>query len=645
MKKVFASILTIFVAVGIVSAQQSDPTLMTINGKNIPLSEFEYIYNKNNSNNVVDKKSLDEYVDLFVNFKLKVEEALAQGLDTTRAFKSEFEMYRNQLAEQYMSDESESESLVKEAYDRKKEEVEVRHILVRIPETGTTADTLSAYNKIMKYYQRVQKEDFEKTAREVSEDPSVAQNGGYVGWISAMRTPYSFEETAYNTPVGKVSKPVRTFIGYHLIQVMNKRQSPGEVKVAHILLMNDRQDPSKNADVTRRADSIYNRILAGDDFGELALKLSQDPGSASQKGELPWFGSGQMIPEFEYASFALKNNGDVSKPVMSQFGWHIIKLIDKKPMAHFDELKTSLANEIKQNERNQKVNQAFTDKLKKQYNFQVNSSALSDFYRIADKHVVGDSLFNVEIRKLNGPLAAFENNVISQSDLGNLMTSSQGFRGIKSDFVTDNFNRLASEKLRAYELSQLGKKYPDYRNLMQEYHDGILLFEVMNNQVWDKATRDTEGLTRYFNDNKAYYAWEKPRYKGRVIYAKDKETLKAAKNIVKHAERDSVDKYLNQRLNDSIQYVKIEKGLWTEGENKVVDAKIFKKAKYTPGPEYPFYFLSGKKLVSLPEDYTDVRGAVTADYQDYLEKNWISYLREKYPVIIDEKVLKTVKKN
>ena len=203
-----------------------------------------------------------------------------------------------------MSDESESESLVKEAYDRKKEEVEVRHILVKIPETGTTADTLSAYNKIMKYYQRVQKEDFEKIAREVSEDPSVAQNGGYVGWISAMRTPYSFEETAYNTPVGKVSKPVRTFIGYHLIQVMNKRQSPGEVKVAHILLMNDRQDPSKNADVTRRADSIYNRILAGDDFGELALKFSQDPGSASQKGELPWFGSGQMIPEFEYASLS-----------------------------------------------------------------------------------------------------------------------------------------------------------------------------------------------------------------------------------------------------------------------------------------------------------------------------------------------------
>lgn len=645
MKQVFVTILTVLLAITVLSAQQSDPTLMTINGKHIPLSEFEYIYNKNNSNNVVDKKSLDEYVDLFVNFKLKVEEAITQGLDTTQAFKSEFGMYRNQLAEQYMTDEKEAERLLKEAYARKKEEVEVKHILVRIPETGTAADTLSAYNKIMKYYQRVQKEDFEKVAREVSEDPSVAQNGGYVGWVSAMRTPYSFENAAYNTPIGKVSKPVRTLIGYHLVKVINKKPSPGEVKVAHILLLNNREEPSKNKDVKRRIDSIYNRILAGDDFGELAVKLSQDPGTASQKGELPWFGRGQMIPVFEKASFALKNNGDVSEPIMSQFGWHIIKLIDKKPLASFDELKTNLLNEVKHNERGQLINRSYIENLKRQYNFQENKKALNDFYRIADKCVVGDSLFKTEIQKLKAPLASFDGNNISQTELGNKLINLPGFRGVKSDLITKSFESLVSERLKAYELTQLGRKHPDYRHLVQEYHDGILLFEVMNKEVWDKATKDTEGLTQYFEANKSDYAWDKPRYKGRVIHAKDKATLKAAKNIVKRAERDSVDKFLNQRLNDSIRYVKIEKGLWTEGENEVVDAKIFKKAKYTPTSEYPYYFLSGKKLDKLPEEYEDVRGAVTADYQDYLEKNWISYLREKYPVIIDEKVLKTVKKN
>ena len=204
MKHFFASILAFLVVSVSLLAQNSDPILMKINGKDIPLSEFEYIYNKNNSSNVVDKKSLDEYVDLFVNFKLKVEEAIAQGLDTTQSFKNEFNMYRNQLAEQYLTNEKVIDQLTEEAYKRKKEEREVRHLLVRIPETGTSADTLAAYNKALEYYKRAQKVNFEKLTQEVSEDPSVKQNGGYVGWISAMRTPLSFEEMAYNTPVDKV---------------------------------------------------------------------------------------------------------------------------------------------------------------------------------------------------------------------------------------------------------------------------------------------------------------------------------------------------------------------------------------------------------------------------------------------------------
>ena len=645
MKHVFALFLSVILVVSTLSAQQADPTLMKINGKSIPLSEFEYIYNKNNSTNVVDKKSLDEYVDLFVNFKLKVEEALAQGLDTTQAFKSEFEMYRNQLAEQYLTDEEKNEQLLREAYDRKKEEAEVSHILVRIPDGGTSAATLSAYKKVMDYYQRAQKEDFEKLARSVSEDPSVAQNGGYVGWISAMRTPYSFETTAYTTPAGKVSKPVRTFLGYHIIKVLNKRQSPGEIKVAHILLMNDREDPSKNAGIKLRTDSIYQLIKNGQDFGELATKYSQDPGSASQNGELPWFGSGQMIPEFEKASFALHNKGDVSEPISSQYGWHIIRLIDKKPMDDFETAKTKLANEIKQNERNQEVFGSFVDKLKKQYGFRVNENALADYYALVDRHAPGDSLFNVEIQKLQAPLANYADKELNQREFNGYLMNAANPRGVRSDLVTHAFEKYVGDKLKAYEMSQLPAKYPEYRNLMNEYHDGILLFEIMNQEVWDKATKDTEGLSTYFASNKAKYAWDKPHYKGRVIHAKDKATLKAAQNIIKRAEKDSVDKYLNQRLNDSIQYVKVEKGLWVEGENPVVDSKIFKKGKYTPTEEYPYYVVAGKKLGAEPEDYTDVRGLVTADYQDYLEKNWISHLRQKYPVVIDEKVLKTVKKN
>ena len=439
--------------------------------------------------------------------------------------------------------------------------------------------------------------------------------------------------------------PVRTFLGYPLIQVLEKRESMCEVKVAHILLMNDRENPTNNLAIKVRTDSIYKLIQAGQDFGELAEKYSQDPGTASQKGELPWFGSGQMIPEFEKASFSLNEKGEVSKPIMSQFGWHIIRLIDKKPLETYDEMKTKLTNEIKQNERNQKVNEAFIDDLKKQYNFSVNNSALADFYKITDKYAPGDSLFNVEAEKLNAPLATFANQTISQKELSNQLASSSGFRGVRVDFINNSFKNLVSEKLKAYEMTQLPGKYPDYRNLLNEYHDGILLFEVMNNEVWDKATKDTEGLSKYFNENKSNYSWDKPRYKGRVVHVKDKASLKAAKNIIKRADKDSIDKYLTQRLNDSIQYVKIEKGLWAEGENAVIDAKIFKKAKYEPTEDYPYYIVDGKKIGTTPEDYSDVRGAVTSDYQDYLEKSWIAHLRNKYPVTINEDVLKMVKQN
>lgn len=646
MKQVFALALSFTLVATGLYGQQSDPTLMKINGKNIPLSEFEYIYNKNNSNNVVDKKSLDEYVDLFVNFKLKVEEAIAQGLDTTQSFKSELGMYRSQLAEQYLNDSKASEKLLKEAYDRKKEEVEVSHILVRIPETGTSADTLQAYTQAMNIYKRAQKENFEKLAREVSQDPSVVQNGGYVGWISAMRTPYSFENMAYSTPVGQVSKPVRTFIGYHVVKVLNKRPSPGEVKVSHILLLNDRENPANNPSVKAKTDSIYKRILAGDDFGELATKFSQDPGSAGQKGELPWFGTGQMIPEFEKASFALKNKGDVSKPIESQFGWHIIKLIDSKSVGTFDELKSSLEGQIKQNDRNKFTSESFSDKLKGEYNFAQDANALADFLKLSDKYALSDSMFAKEAAKLNKPLFSFADKKYTQKEFSNyLLPNAAGFRGIRSDFILDRYNDFVNEQLVAYEQTQLDRKYPDFHNLMQEYHDGILLFEVMNREVWDKATKDTEGLTKYFEANKADYAWAKPHYKGRIIYAKDKESLKAAQKIVKRAAPDSINSYLYKRLNDSIQYVKVEKGLWVEGENPAIDTKIFKKGTYTPTKEYPYYFVVGKVLKTMPEDYTDVRGVVTANYQDYLEKEWIAGLRKKYPFSIDEKVLKTVKKN
>lgn len=645
MKKI--SILTLlFLVAGFILLAQNDPTIMTINGKPIPKSDFEYIYKKNNSNNVIDKKTLNEYVDMFVDFKLKVEEAIAQGIDTTKSFKSEFGSYRDQLAAQYLSDEDNKEELIKEAYQRMKTELEVSHILLQIPASGTSADTLQTYNKAMEIYKRSEKENFGKLAAELSDDPSAKNNQGYVGWITTLRTPYEIERAAYNTPVGEVSKPVRTFIGYHIIKVTGRRPSPGKVKVAHIMLIDDPNNPEVKEKNKERIDSIYQRILSGDNFGKLATLLSQDVGSARQQGELPWFGAGQMIPKFEEQAFAMTDTGTVSKPIHSHVGWHIIKLIDKKPLGSYDEMKSEIQKQLARLNSNRQEDDLFINKLKEEYDFSENKIALADYYQLVDRVAPNDSLFPKEVMKLNRPiLFTIAGNHFTQADFNRyLIGISNSYRGVRSDFIKNTYGNYVHQEIKNFEKSQLPRKYPEYRNLVNEYHDGILLFEVMNKQVWEKASTDTEGLKGFFEKNSDNYTWKNPRYKGYVVYAKDKATLNAAKKITKYANFDSIAHYLPERLNDTIQYVKVEKGIWEKGSNPVIDYKVFKGAKYTPDNDFSQYFILGKKM-NKPEEYTDVKGKVTADYQEYLEKEWVASLRKKYPVVINQQVLQTVEKD
>lgn len=647
MRSLFIS-LSFLVVLGSVMAQQNDPVLMKINGNPVLKSEFEYIYNKNNSNNSLDKKTLDEYVDLFVNFKLKVEEAKAQGLDTTKAFVDELAGYRSQLTKPYLTDSNVDELVLQEAYNRMKEDIQVSHILIRLPATATPADTLEAWNKINMIAKRSTRVDFAELAKEHSEDESVKDNGGDIGWISAFRTVYPFETMAYNTPVGTISAPVRTAFGYHLIQVNGRRKTMGEVQVAHIMRFTTQGDEVKNAQAKVTIDSLYQSILAGEDVGKLAFEFSEDRGSATRNGELPWFGTGRMVPEFETAAFALKNIGDICAPTQSAFGWHIIKLLDKKGIAPFETVKADLERKVKRDERANLGLESFVAKLRKEYNFAVNTAHVVEFETLLNKRSLSDSVFQLETAKLSKPLFVFANKEYHQSDFSRfLAANAQTNKSIASEIIAEKFDAFVEKEILAYEDSQLERKHSDFRFLINEYHDGILLFEVSNNEVWEKASKDTEGLKKYFEANSFDYAWEKPHYKGRVISCKDKATYKAAKAIVKRAHTDSVDKYLRTRLNDSIQYVKIEKGIFAQGENKAIDKFGFKikKAAFEPSEDYPFVFVIGKNLKHKPEEYHDVRGLVTADYQEYLEKEWIAALRAKYPVEIDQEVLKAVTQN
>lgn len=586
MKKVFLSI--ILLAGAMMGFAQEDKVLMTINGEPVMLSEFMYIYEKNNQETSLEKKSMEEYLDLFINFKLKVTEAIAQGVDTTEAFKKELAGYRAQATPKYMQDNEAVDSLVELSYNRQANVRRAAHIAIQCPANADSVAETEALAKINLARERVttgvekkvkkgrkwvavrEPEAFADVAREMTEDPAGKENGGELGWIQVFRYVYPFEDAVYNTPVGEVTEVFRSPYGFHIALVEEERPYE-EVHAAHIMKMMPRGTEQTAMDAKKDIDSLYQVVLAGADFAEVATAHSDDKGSAVRGGDLGWFGRGMMVQPFENITFDMQP-GEMSEPFPTRFGWHFVKLYDKRGIQPLDSMRQQLLMQVKRDVRYQEAEKSFIKKTRAEYNLPT---------------------------------------------------------------------EMSDEEVKAYADAHLEEKYADLRNLVREYHDGILLFDVSLREVWDKANKDTEGLAAYFKANKKNYTWDEPRYKGYMIYAKDEKVAKAAKQIIKTANADSVMSYINQRINvDSVQYVKVEKGLWVEGKNAAVDKYGFKNktAEYTPSEEFPVVVPVGK-VIKAPQEYTDVRSQVTTDYQDHLEKQWVATLREKYPVVVNEEVL------
>ena len=586
MKKVLLSI--ILLAGAMMGFAQEDKVLMTINGEPVMLSEFMYIYEKNNQETSLEKKSMEEYLDLFINFKLKVTEAIAQGVDTTEAFKKELAGYRAQATPKYMQDNEAVDSLVELSYNRQANVRRAAHIAIQCPANADSVAEAEALAKINLARERVttgvekkvkkgrkwvavrEPEAFADVAREMTEDPAGKENGGELGWIQVFRYVYPFEDAVYNTPVGEVTEVFRSPYGFHIALVEEERPYE-EVHAAHIMKMMPRGTEQTAMDAKKDIDSLYQVVLAGADFAEVATAHSDDKGSAVRGGDLGWFGRGMMVQPFENITFDMQP-GEMSEPFPTRFGWHFVKLYDKRGIQPLDSMRQQLLMQVKRDVRYQEAEKSFIKKTRAEYNLPT---------------------------------------------------------------------EMSDEEVKAYADAHLEEKYADLRNLVREYHDGILLFDVSLREVWDKANKDTEGLAAYFKANKKNYTWDEPRYKGYMIYAKDEKVAKAAKQIIKTANSDSVMSYINQRINvDSVQYVKVEKGLWVEGKNAAVDKYGFKNktAEYTPSEEFPVVVPVGK-IIKAPQEYTDVRSQVTTDYQDHLEKQWVATLREKYPVVVNEEVL------
>ncbi|MDR1592112.1 MAG: peptidylprolyl isomerase [Prevotellaceae bacterium] len=646
MKKI-VSIIVFVLFTGILSAQTSgDAILMTVDGQKITKSEFEYIYFKNNNHNTVDPKTLDEYVELFKKFKLKVIDAERHGMDTLPSFRYELEGYRGQLAKPYLIDTEVEEALYKEAYEHLLQDVEVCHVLLKLPENYSDADTLKVYNRALTIRKRLQTEDFGQVALETSEDPSVQNNRGYLGFFTGLMTVYAFEQAMYSIPVGEISAPVRTPYGYHIIKVLSRRPARGQVRAAHIVkIASDKKTPEEQEAARQQILNLYKQIKDGADFADLAKTQSDDKPSAARGGDLSWFGIGRMVKEFEDAVFALENIGDVSEPVRTGFGWHIIKLLDKRPVGAFAEKKGDIQRAMQYDGRANKGKEALLARLKQEYHWTEDVAVWNEVLTFAQSCGDIDSTFATKITTLTKPLFSFADRVLTQNHFLRYVSATSDYGMDALSLVEASREDFIEKEILNYENTRLEEKYPDFRYLVQEYHDGILLFNISNEFVWNRAITDTKGLQAYFEANRNQYAWEKPHFKGYVFYCKDKQVAKELRKTLKTLPQDSIMAYLHKQLNADSVFAEATSGLWQQGEDATIDRLVFKvKDVDVKAPEYlPEAFVHGKILAKLPESYTDVKGLVTSDYQNYLEEEWLKTLFEKYPIVVDEAVLKTIR--
>ncbi len=645
MKKICLIICSVLLLNNAFSQNQKDEVLLTIDNKKINSEEFLRIYNKNKTNfSTGEVTSIEEYLDLFINFKLKVIEAEKRGLDTTRSFVSEFEGYKKQLAAPYLIDDQVNEKVIKEAYERMQNEVRASHILIKIALDSSPEDTLVAYEKAIGIRKRLLKgESFDMVAKGSSEDPSVKNNGGDLGFFTVFQMIYPFENAVYNSEIGEISNLVRTRFGYHIVKVTDKRKARGQVKIAHIMLTVPRgTSPEAEKQKKLLINELYHRAKQGEDFQILAKEYSEDRGSAGNGGELPWFGAGRMVKEFEKAAFELSSNEEISQPVRTGFGWHILKRIDRKDVPTFEEALTEIKRKVSKDQRAKVAREALINNLKKEYGFVQNEENIPvkydttiNSYVLKQKYLVNDS-------DLNGELFSFLNKKFYEKDFIDYVNSKKRNKELNPYDYLMLHKEFVNNMILEVEESRLEEKYPEYRYLLKEYHDGMLLFEITDQKVWSKAANDSVALKDYYNKNKDNYMWDE-RWDGSIYYCSNEQTKNTVSKIINKksfGKKITNDKLLEQ-LNMEEEVLRIESNIFEKGENIFVDNLIWNEKNTKEN--IALILLKGKVVKPENKPFNECRGMVISDYQDYLDKEWIKSLREKYNIIINSAVLSSIK--
>ena len=647
-KRIFVIIFAFILANNVFA--QDDPTLFTVGDTEIGLEEFKYIYQKNNGKNAdFSEASLKEYLDLYMTFKMKVQRARDVQLDTIPALMNELETYRKQLSNNYLTDREIMSSLTEEAYERMKNDIHISHIYVRVGEDASPKDTLEAYKKIQDFYQQLTiGKDFAALAKEVSEDESTKDNGGQIGYITALQLPgfYDLETAAYNTAEGSFSKPVRSRIGYHILFVNDVRPARGQIELAHILFRVIDKDKDE-ATAKQRAEDAYRALQSGQAFESIAKTQSQDEKTAQKGGYIGYISIGKYESTFEEAAYSIGQDGGYSRPFRTSVGWHIVKQVSYPGVETFENVKGRLKNQIRKDTRFEIVQAALVENIKEEAAFTINQTIYDEFMNSLDesfatyqwnaptssstetlyilggkKYTIND--FNVYLKRMAGTRVRFGRDKKPQ-EAGLMM-----------------FNQFVQQEALKYEENQLEDKYPDFKALMREYREGILLFEITKQEVWDKSSTDTTGLQQFYEQNKDNYKWDERAQV--TIYTLNTSDAKLIRKFEKTARKKSAEAVV-KKMNKNQDIVTFEVKTYEKGKNKLVDATDWEVSSLSSSQkegEKLKYIKIDSILPTSVKSLSEARGYIIADYQEYLEQEWVKDLKTSYPIKFNETVFKTL---
>jgi len=617
-------ILSVLFISTLVNGQDQNKVLFSLDGKDVYNAEFIRVFEKNRDIVVEEEhKDFDDYFDLFVDFKLKLEQARDMHLDTASTYTAELEKYREQLVQPYLQNPEAIELLVKEAYYRTVNEVSASHILILLEADAPAADTIKAYDRIMEARKEfLAGAKFDSIAKLYSDDPSVQMNNGDLGYFSAFAMVYEFENAAYSTKIGEVSMPFRTQFGYHIVKVNDIRKSPGEVQVAHIMVKNDSANTLLAKD---KIDDIYMKLLQGDDFATIAREHSDDLSSAQKGGTLPKFGTGRMIKPFEDVAFSLDKEGDFSQPFESSYGWHILKLLEKYPIPSYVDLHSQLESKVKNGSRSGYVERSLAQKI-----------ALN--YKVIE---------HKDILQLNANFSDFENSFDTILVVENKSFTSHNLyeygKEIKKKSKELIFEDFKNAMIIDYYKDHLEETNKEFALTYKEYRDGLLLFELLQKVIWERSEKDSLGLNQFFEENRASYKWKKRADLGIASCTKKEKAEIVKKYMIEGLQNDSIKALVNE---GATIHVLFSKGKLEEGSSKLPKtyqfelgvSKIFEEEKNN------FTIIKVDSIFEPQlKELKDTRGEVMNDYQNYLEAEWVKELRKTYKIKVNNKNYKELK--